>query len=241
MARTFEQTRKDTNAREKFSRRNRSEIKGNFEDITEKTFERLARVPEKGITNRGVDAKLERKSDQIINIENNIDEGVIDDIGFGLTEVNNTINELFEFDLEELGQTDLLRVIAEAARNIAVLEKIAVDQGITAISFLNDIATAVEPASSIVVSGTQQIDNANGNPIPVIPNNDNTTVDVRKLRVRAAPGNSNELYFGDDKVTPENGFFLTPGEATTIDIDFRDSVLWMAGDEGDFVYLLGTF
>jgi hypothetical protein len=241
MARTFEQTRKDTNARKKFSRRNRSEIKGDFEDITEKTFERLARVPEKGIIDRGLGSKNERRQDQIINIRNGVDEGTIDDIGFGLTEINNNINELFEFDLDELGQTDLLRVIAEAARNIAVLEKISVDEAITVISFLNDIATAVEPASSIVVSGTQEIDNANGNPVPVIPNNDNTTVQVRKLRVRAAPGNSNELYFGDDEVDPENGFFLTPGEATTIDIDFRDSVLWMAGDDGDFVYLLGTF
>jgi hypothetical protein len=131
----------------------------------------------------------------------------------------------FDIDLGRLDQQGLLEVQARAM--------------VSMLSALFDIADAVEPVSTITVSGTNAI-SVPYNPEPVIPESDTQMVPTRTIFVRANRDNDEPIAFGDDGVAPQSGFVLESGESITIDLDLREAQLWMSSEErGQQVHLLG--
>lgn len=130
-------------------------------------------------------------------------------------------------NLEGLDNTGLLQVIAQ-----------------TLIESLNvqiDIANAVEPPSSVTVTGTEAIDNADEAQL-VVPQSDSGNIPTRVLFIRNDPDNTERIYFGDNEVQPQDGFVLTVGEYIIIPIDLREIQIWMAAEQQDqVVQLLGVF
>lgn len=188
-----------------------------------------------------VDAVRERRMGEVENRRDDIDNRIIETIGAGLGAVDQTINELFDFELESLSRNDLLVVIAESMRNNLLMNKLLVEQSNVQLSLLNDIANGVLPNTAVTVSGTNSIDDANAAQ-PIIPDSKNQDVPTRVLWVRASPGNNDDIFIGDDSVDPDDGFVLRPGESTQIEVDFRSQLLYMAsGTEDQVVQLLGVF
>lgn len=102
-----------------------------------------------------------------------------------------------------------------------------------------DIADAVEPFTTITVSGTNAIEDADTAEVAV-PESDDQQIPTRVLFVRASPDNDNKIYFGDDGVQPNSGFVLRPGEFIVYETDLRGEELYMASEEaGEVVQLLG--
>lgn len=129
-------------------------------------------------------------------------------------------------DLQQLDVSDLLGLLIQV--QFANLN--------TQLDILDEVSTP----TSITVSGANVVDGAD-EPTSVVPTNDNTEIPTRTLYVRADPDNQDDLYFGDDDVDPLSGFLLTPGESIVIDVDLRDTVLYMASeDENAAVFLLGV-
>lgn len=130
-------------------------------------------------------------------------------------------------DLSQLDNTSLLELLTriEFSQLIAQL----------------DTLDAVTPPSTITVSGANQITDA-GLPQAVVPSNENTEIPTRTLLILTDVQNEAPVAFGDDKVDPQTGFILRPGENMTIDLDLREEVLYMASDDDQaVVYLLGLF
>lgn len=131
----------------------------------------------------------------------------------------------YDIDLSRLDQRGLLEIQARVM--------------ISSLAALFDIADAVEPVSTVTVSGSNAISVAY-NAEPVIPESDQQMVPTRTIFVRADRNNDEPIAFGDDGVSPESGFILESGESITIDLDLRETQLWMASDEsGQEVHLLG--
>lgn len=131
----------------------------------------------------------------------------------------------FDIDLGELDNRGLLEVQARAM--------------ITMVAALFDVADAVEPMSTITVSGTNAIRVAY-NAEPVIPESDQQMVPTRTIFIRSDRDNGEPIAFGDDAVSPQSGFVLESGESITIELDLRNTQLWMASEEaGQQVHLLG--
>lgn len=127
--------------------------------------------------------------------------------------------------LDDLDQRGLLEVIARV--NIAQL------------SAMFDIADAVEPLTSITVSGVNAIDNADAEE-PVVPESDDEEIPTRTLFMRASEDNTDKIYIGDDKVEPDSGLVLGPGEFYVAETDLRAEELYMAsGTAGVTIQLLG--
>lgn len=133
-----------------------------------------------------------------------------------------------DIDLDELDSLDnsgLLQVIARV--NIAQL------------SAMFDIASAVEPFSTITVSGVNAIQDADV-PEPVVPQSDQTKIPTRTLFMRASTDNDAPIYIGDDEVEPQSGLVLYPGEFYAMESDLRADEFWMASsEEGEVIQLLG--
>lgn len=128
-------------------------------------------------------------------------------------------------DLSELSDSSLLQVIARV--NIAQL------------AALFDIADAVEPFSTITVSGVNAIDDAN-TAQPVVPRSDTEAIPTRTLFMRADENNNDSIYIGDDEVEPQSGLILGPGEFYVAESDLRAEEFWMASEtEGQEIQLLG--
>lgn len=131
----------------------------------------------------------------------------------------------FDIDLGQLDNRGLLEVQARAM--------------ITMLTAMFDVADAVEPMSTVTVSGTNAI-SVPYNPEPVIPESDRQMVPTRTIFIRADRNNGEPIAFGDDGVAPQSGFILESGESITIDLDLRNTQIWMAADErGQQVHLLG--
>lgn len=106
------------------------------------------------------------------------------------------------------------------------------------LSTLLEIQEAVEPPSLITVSGTNPINNT-GSPQVVIPSSDEADIPTKKLIIRADPDNDAKIAFGDDQVSPASGFILRPGGSIVLPINTAEDQLYMAGDAGDQVQLIG--
>lgn len=131
----------------------------------------------------------------------------------------------FDIDLGQLDNRGLLEVQARAM--------------ITMVTALFDVADAVEPMTTVTVSGTNAIESPY-NAEPVIPESDRQMVPTRTIFIRADRNNSEPIAFGDDAVSPQSGFILESGESITIELDLRNVRIWMASDEaGQQVHLLG--
>lgn len=102
-----------------------------------------------------------------------------------------------------------------------------------------DIADSVDSSRSITVSGTNVIEYANTAEV-VVPESDTTNIPSRTLFVQSDPANSEDIYFGDDKVSPNSGFVLSPGDSMNVGIDLRQTQLYMSSSKsGEQVNLLG--
>lgn len=131
----------------------------------------------------------------------------------------------FGVDIDGLGTEGLLRFIAKVNVNMLMS--------------LFDIANSVEPRDNIVISGTNAIEAAD-NPEPVVPKTDEVDIPTRQLLIKADSDNNRSIAFGDDTISPENGFVLRSGESIFIDIDLRGEELYMASEAaGQEVNLLG--
>lgn len=177
-----------------------------------------------------------RNFDQIADNISTYLEGII---GQDIGDLEANLSALFEQELDGLGQTELLRMLVETLRIQTAFSDLLTQQSITQLTFLNDIATAVESPVAITVSGVNEIEQPD-DPIPVIPNSDDQRYEVTELIIRADPNNTRDIYIGDDNVQPDRGLVLQPGESETVELDFRISTLWMASAQGDqLVQLLG--
>lgn len=152
--------------------------------------------------------------------------------GLGEQETPNLGGRRGEFgvslDISGLSQMDTRGLLEVMARvNIAQL------------ATLFDIADAVEPFTTVTVSGTNAIDNADVEQ-PVVPQSDTSDIPTRTLFIRASPDNNRLIYFGDDEVQPNSGFALAAGEFIVLETDLRGEELWMASEQaGGTVQLLG--
>lgn len=128
-----------------------------------------------------------------------------------------------DIDIDQASQRELLALIAQAQ--------------LFALQRLNTITQFVSPPSTVTVSGTNVIDDAD-EPQQVIEQ----SVPTRLLHIRADPENTEDIYFGDSDVEPQSGFVLRPGEARLMQIDYRNESLYMASESEDqVVQLLGVF
>lgn len=160
-----------------------------------------------------------------------------DAFGVSLEDLDTAIKELYQADLETLDELNILRFIAEAMRVQTLQNKINLDQESAISVFLNDIATAVEPPTDIVVSGTVDVDKPD---VPQEVLEDLDQVRTRMLIIKANPFNNKPIYFGDDAVEPRDGFVLVPGEKIELPISYRDAQVYMASEErGASLQLLG--
>ena len=144
-----------------------------------------------------------------------------------------------DMDLDGLGQTGLLQVIAELMS--AQVRVNAFNSRLLAANLVTqfDIADAVEPMSGIVVSGTNAIESADVAQ-PVIPQSDSKNIPTRSLFIRADRSNGEAIAFGDDETSPNSGFVLESGESIVIEMDLSVSVLYMASiARGQQVNIMG--
>lgn len=160
-------------------------------------------------------------------------------IGSDFFDIDEALAELNELEFPDASPID--QAIFQANLTQANTLKGILEAEVTMATILDSIATAVEPPVGITVSGTNQIDDAD-TPESVIPNAADKEIPVKHLWIRASPDNTGPVYFGDDKTQPEDGFMLTPGEAESFQLDFREDALFMAAEnEGETVQLLGVF
>lgn len=241
MVRTFNDARDKKRERDSRTEGRGKESRPAPEDLRNIDWPDILMPSPDAISDEGVGRRVERREEAVNRIMIDLDNALFEDIGAGIGDIENAIRDTMDLDLSQLDSRELLAVIAESSRVNSVLNNVIMEQSITQLSVLNDIATAVEPAASVTVSGINSVSRA-GVPEPVVPRSDEVTVATRRLWIRASPRNSDDMYFGDDKITPGNGFVLRPGESRDVQLDFRDSILWMASNtKGDEVQLYGVF
>lgn len=161
--------------------------------------------------------------------------------GSTLNDVDEMLSDLNEVDLQSLSDIQVQRVMAQSMIAQTNAIRGLLEAQITSATIQDSIATAVEPPSAITISGTNEIAKSD-TPQSVVPNTEDRSIPVRELMIRADEDNSAPIYFGDDDISPEDGFMLRPGESESFELDFRDSSLYMAGaNEGDEIQLLGVF
>lgn len=148
--------------------------------------------------------------------------------------------DIISGDLSNLNQRELLLNIAQSNRLIATVVVNMAQTQINQLQALYEIVGAVEPFLGITVSGVNTVDDAD-EPVPVVPESDDTSIPTRLLMVKASDNNHNPIAFGDDEVSPNDGFILEPGENISLAVDLREMTWWMAStDEDAAVELLGV-
>lgn len=203
-------------------------------------FHRIVRAIPEELRPDGLERRSARRDQARQAVSESVSQMASLDVGVGLEGLQDVLRELVDIELDNLGDTELLRVIAEANRTQALYQNSMFETMITQSVVLDEIATAVEAAATVSVSGTNDTGRRAGVPVTVVPRADEETIPVRRLWIRADPDNTHGIYFGDDDVSPNDGFLLRPGETHAIDLDFRDDILWMASDEPrQEVHLLG--
>lgn len=240
MARTFDQSEVDEEDRKYSKGVSRSPGRLHPEDLRDQAFEDILQPDPPDLVADELSGRNERREEVARQLRLSLNDRLTGELGADLDDISVTIEDLLDQDLSDLSELELLGVIAEGVRTIAALSNVRVEQGISSLAIFGDIATAVEPAASITTSGTNTT-NDGGEPTPVIPNADDQDVATRNLMIRASTQNSEPIYFGDDGVEPSSGFMLKPGEWKQMNINFLDTVLYMASDNGgQEVQLLGV-
>lgn len=231
MVKTFDESREETE-----DRTDRSPQIDNLEDIRDVLIPSIAKpFPD------AVEERKNRREDRIIDLRSELSVMLQGLSGTDLSEADEILSELNDIDYTQLGQTESMRLMAQSNALIATQMRALIETFTSSLVFLDDIATAVEPAAGITVSGSNDTSDP-GVPEPVIPQSDSNTIPTRNLFIRASDTNSENIYFGDDAVSPSDGFMLRPGESHSISLDFRDSVLYMASsEEGQEIQLMGVF
>lgn len=190
------------------------EVEGEVEETQEEIEERLAGLEDISITPPGRLSGVQDRSEFDVPQPGESDPTS----GLGIGDIN--IGELSELDNQQILEV-LVRV------NIAMLN-----------SLLN-IEDYTSSYSNITVSGTNAI-NAADTPEPVVPQSDQSDIPTRILGIRSDTNNTDSIAFGDDQVSPNNGFVLNRGEVKWMEIDLRGEALFMSSEtEGQIVQLLG--
>lgn len=176
-----------------------------------------------------------------LNVERELLVNLEEQFGINLGDVLNELENISQIELEDLNQRQLLQLVVRILTLMARMKSIDISTQISQLQSLLSIATSVEPARLITVSGRNVIGDAD-TPETVVPQADKTDVPTRTVFIRADEDNEKTVYLGDDDVSPDEGFFLKPGEFFYLDIDFREDELYMSSEaEGDAVSLLGVF
>lgn len=219
-------------------RKDISEI--DYEDFTSIDWPEILQPMPEGLIPSAEELREERRRNRSEELRDRISEELQEMFGMSLEEIEAILQTVQDGDLTEMSQLELLGVIAESVRNSALTNQVILEQQISMLSVMNDVARAVEPSPGVSVSGTNSISDA-GVPEPVIANSDDQEIPTRRLWIRASADNSVGIYLGDDDVEPENGYILKPGEGITVNVNFRDSLIWMAAEEkGAEVQLFGV-
>lgn len=207
-------------------------------------FERLSNIV-RAVPGDLVPGESERRNKVRQDARNSFRDALSDLLGgqsgSTLNDVDDMLSELNDVDIESLSDLQLRRLMAQSLIAQTNAIRGILEAQITSATIQDSIATAVEPPAGITVSGTNEIDKED-TPQPVVPNTKERSIPVREMMIRADEDNSSPIYFGDDDISPEDGFMLRPGESQSFELDFRDSSLYMAGaTEGDEIQLLGVF
>lgn len=206
----------------------------------EAVLSRLTRAVPEGFIQETVDRRAERTEEEREELGEQVDQSF--EVDLGQEDVLDNIRELNDIQLEAIEEEiGLLQVIAESSRMSASILGVMLENQVDTLLELSYIREAVEPNFNLNVSGVAATEEP-GEPVPVIPDSDDRSFNVRRLFVRAMPYNSYPLYFGDDGVSPQSGFILQPGEYIILNIDFRDTTIYMASEEsGQEVGIMGVF
>lgn len=138
-----------------------------------------------------------------------------------------------DVDLSDLGNQELLRVIAETVQ-------VQSNTQISMLSTLFDIFASVRGTRNITIIGAEITDQADVAEEVISEESPQDSVLTRKLFVRASNGNTSPIAFGDDQINPQSAFVLNKGEAIELDVDIGRLNLYMASEEsGQEVQLLG--
>ena len=132
-----------------------------------------------------------------------------------------------DMDFGSMDQRGLLEIIARGQ--------------LAQLSTLLDIADYTAIPTNVTVSGSEIIDNPEVSQ-SVVPGAEAGDIPTRTLFLRASVDNTSSMAIGDDAVSPDDGFVLRPGESITIDIDLRDTDLYMASGQADQVInIIGVY
>lgn len=173
-----------------------------------------------------------RESKQQLNVE------LGEQFGIDLDDVEASLADLAQIQIQQASELEVLRFIAEGIRSMVLQNKVMLDQGSAQSVLLNDIATAVESATDITLSGTNDIDTAD-EAQPILRSGRRAL--TRQIIIRADAQNEFPIYFGDSEVDPNDGFMLKPGEWIKLNINYRDAVVYMASEKkGETVHVLGV-
>lgn len=183
------------------------------------------------------ESRQQRRSDVVDSIVSSIQLAIEEDLG--IDNLGDSVKQLNEIDLSNVeNQKELLRLLVEAERINTTVNAARLQNDITVVSLLNSMLSAVEPAFGISTYGVNVIDE--DAPQPVVPRSDEVDIPTKNLVVRALPDNKDDIYIGDSKVAPQEGFLLRPGEWRRFHIDIRDQELFMAAENtGNEVSLIG--
>lgn len=233
--RTFDETSEEKS--KKASERTDRIATGGSPDVRRPDFDLVTRPIPEGLiedSQRSRDKRREEYGDNILNT-------IVSSIGTNFESISEEIQELDDVDLGGLGQAELLQVIAQTLRTMLKTTTALAENDVQKTTLLEGIRESVETSYQIVVSGVNSIDTPNA-PQPVVPDSDDRDFPIRTLYMRADPSNSRSIYIGDDAVAPSAGFVLRPGEWITVEIDYRDTELYMASVErGAEVGIMGMF
>lgn len=138
-----------------------------------------------------------------------------------------------DIDLSDLGNQELLRVIAETLQ-------VQSNTQISMLSTLFDIYASVRGTRNITIIGAEITDQADIPQEVISQGSPSDSVLTRKLLIRASNDNDSPIAFGDDQINPQSAFVLNKGEAIELDVDIGRLSLYMASEEaGQEVQLLG--
>lgn len=168
------------------------------------------------------------------------DESVVVNIGNQRAQLAGDLESLINRDLSGIGRLGILQTIAQSL--VTINEQLTI-QNETLLNILANeqiISRSVEPFNAITVSGTNAIDNADA-PQEVVPESETTDIPTRALFIKASSDNQAKIAFGDDNIEPTDGFILEKGQFIFLEMDLRETTLYMASQSsGPVVEILGV-
>ena len=236
MARTFEER---TRERAREAREGDRSSGPGYERVM-RFFDQFSRPVPEGLKPDSVERRDARRSEERVRFRGVLDDLLGERIGQNLETLEDLVRDANDVDLDSISGDDLLRFTAQVNLIQANSAVASLETLITSAVFLDDIAGAVEPPSTISVAGINDLGSSPTVAGEVIPESEDREFPIRKLVLRASRSNTGDVFFGDDDISPNAGFKLSPGESIQLDLDFRDDTLYMAGDHrSDEVSFLG--